>query len=91
MEKVIREFLDIENFTLIRSNSAKNKAYFRTYHDFLQTIKLPKAYIEILCNSKYTRHFYSDKEIKSIESKWSKRILEEKLPATVHQELLKLR
>ncbi len=91
MEKVIRKFLDIEDFNLIRSNSAKDKIYFRTYHDFLQTIKLPKAYIEILCNSKYTRHFYSEKEIKSIESKWYKRIPEVKLPMAVYQDLLRHR
>lgn len=69
-ESAIAQFIDKEDFRLIRSNVAKEKNYFQTYRDFILTLKLPESYVESMCNSEYTRHFYSDAEIESIRSDW---------------------
>ena len=88
-ENAIAEFLDLEAFKLIRSNVAQDKNYSRTYRDFVRTIKLPESYVEIMCGSEYTRHFYSGIEIESVLSKWQDKIHKKELPPTVHQELLR--
>ncbi len=87
-EKAIAEFLGWKNFRLITSNVARDKKYSETYSDFLRKIKLPKSYVEIMCNSAYTRHFYSDAEIEQIRSKWLKRARKEELPTAVYSALL---
>lgn len=69
-ENAIGQFLDIDNFKLVRINVSQNKNYASTYQDFVQNIRLPKSYIETMCNSKYMRHFYSDAEIERIRSRW---------------------
>ena len=88
-EKAIAEFLDIEDFRLIRANVGQDKDYARTYKDFLRTIRLPEAYVEIMCNSLFTRHFYSDAEIEAVRSKWRDRIEPWELPLAIHQELIR--
>lgn len=88
-EKAIAEFLDAEDFRLIRANVGQDKDYARTYKDFLRTIRLPESYVEIMCNSEYTRHFYSDVEIESVRSKWDNHISKTELPLAVYQELLR--
>lgn len=69
-ESAIAQFIDKEDFRLIRSNVAKEKNYFQAYRDFILTLKLPESYVESMCNSEYTKHFYSDAEIESIRSDW---------------------
>jgi hypothetical protein len=88
-EKAIAEFLDVEDFRLIRANVGQDKNYARTYRDFLRTIRLPKSYVELMCTSQYTRHFYSDAEIEAVRSEWRDRIETTELPPAVHQELFK--
>ena len=55
----------------------------------MRTIKLPESYVEIMCGSEYTRHFYSGIEIESVLSEWQDKIRKKELPPTVHQELLR--
>ena len=72
-EEVISDFLNLSDFKLIRSNVTQDKAYAETYQAFIQTIRLSEAYVEGMCNDKYTRHFYGDAEIEAIRSKWLRR------------------
>ncbi len=58
-EKAIAKFLGLDSFRIIRANVAQNKNYAKTYQDFIQMLKLPESYINTMCNSKYTKHFYS--------------------------------
>jgi len=73
-ERAISEFLGISDFKLTRSNIAKEKSYATMYADFTKKIELPESYVEIMCNSEYTRHFYTDAEIEAIRSKWRNRV-----------------
>ena len=88
-EKAIRGFLNIKDFKLIRANVGQDKDYGWTYRHFLQTVKLPKSYVEIMCNSKFTRHFYSDAEIEVIRSNWLDHSNSIDLPSIIRQELIR--
>lgn len=87
-EKAIEEFSGIENFRLVKKNVAKEKNYSDTYSDFMRNVRLPESYIDLMCNSEYTKHFYSNEEIELIRSKWYTKN-ENELPFRVKQILLK--
>jgi hypothetical protein len=88
-ESAIADFLGLDEFKLVRANVAREKKYAKMYQDFLRVVKLPKAYIEIMCSAEYTRHFYSDSEIESIRSKWHDHIEAIELPSNIRQELMR--
>lgn len=69
-EKAISEFLDITDFRLKRHNVARDKEYSETYKDFKQAISMPYSYVKQMCDSKYTKHFYSATEIEMMWSAW---------------------
>lgn len=71
--QAFKEFLNIDNFTLIKANIATDKDYHATYRRLLQTISLPDSYLDKMYSSKYVKHFYSDEEIKSFRAKWRKK------------------
>ena len=72
-EEVISDFLNLSDLKLVRANVAQDKAYAETYQAFIQAIRLPEAYVEALCNARYTRNFYTDTEIEDIRTKWLRR------------------
>ena len=69
-DKAFKKFLDIDKFTLAPSNISKNKSYSQIYRQFLETLVLPKHYIDKLYSSKYMNHFYSKEEIAAFRAKW---------------------
>jgi hypothetical protein len=70
-EKAIKLFLDLEQFTLRRRNTAERKNYSKLYRDFLKHIRFPKDYIDGMYESAYTQHFYTADEIQSFRKKWT--------------------
>ncbi|KGK91262.1 hypothetical protein DP73_04685 [Desulfosporosinus sp. HMP52] len=70
LEKVIGEFVGAENFKLINDNNGTNKWYGPVYKDFKYKVCFSEEYIDSLYNSKYMKHFYSDKEIKQFRTKY---------------------
>lgn len=71
-EKAIRDFLDFDNIHLKKSNVASSKQYASLYTSFQQKLTLPDEYLDMMCTSKYTRHFFSPDEIKTIKQRWGK-------------------
>ncbi|MCP4525595.1 MAG: hypothetical protein GY833_06775 [Aestuariibacter sp.] len=71
-EKVISEFLGLDNFELIRKNVAQDKTYAKTYREFKNALRLPEQLIEAMCNARYTRHFYSHTEIEAMRAKYER-------------------
>jgi len=69
-----KEFLGINNFTLVAANSADEKQYKATYKEFIETINLPNSYIDRMYESKYVSHFYDREEIELLRAKWSKSV-----------------
>lgn len=69
-ERAISEFLGLDHFKLNRDNTAQDKTYGDLYKKFVETSHLPKDYVDTMCNSKYTKHFYTETEIQQIRSRW---------------------
>lgn len=64
------EFLGLENFRLVKTNVAEEKAYAAAYKEFKQRIALSPAYLQRMVGSRYVQHFYSDAEIDAMCAKW---------------------
>jgi hypothetical protein len=67
-EKLIGEFLDLEDFSLIRTNVSASKDYGQTYKKF-KTMQLPQSYIDWMLGSRYAQHFYNN-ELNALRKKW---------------------
>lgn len=67
-----KEFMDIEDFSLISKNVAENKRYRDVYKKFIESIVFPKNYVEELLSHKYTKQFYSENEIAKLMKKWTR-------------------
>jgi hypothetical protein len=70
--RAFKEFLDIEDFSLIVENVSSEKIYADLYQKFIDNVILPDSYIDQLYNSKYMHHFYSNEEINALSKKWFK-------------------
>ena len=68
--KAMKDFLAIENFSIIKSNVGAEKQYATLYSDF-KTAPLPTAFLEKKYSTKYAKHFYTDDEIKKFYRKWA--------------------
>ena len=67
-----KEFLDIDDFTLIQANVANEKVYAPLYKEFKSKIHFPENYINQMYDSRYMRHFYSDEEINGFRKIWER-------------------
>jgi putative capsular polysaccharide synthesis protein len=66
-----KEFLNIDNLTLLNTNVGSQKIYAPLYRQVLDAIVLPESYVERIYASKYMRHFYSKAEILKFRARWS--------------------
>ncbi len=71
-QSAISEFLNLNNFSLSRSNITGQKNYSDQYKKFQNQIHFSQKYIDEMYNSNYTKHFYSEKEIFQFINKWKK-------------------
>jgi hypothetical protein len=69
---LIKKFLKIKDFEIIRYNIGERKSYSQIYETFQEKICLPESYLNNMLDSKFTKHFYSQKEIEGIRKKWQK-------------------
>lgn len=69
-ELAISEFLQIDDFHLLKKNIGEEKEYSSVYQNFKRSIKLPSDYVDLMMNSKFTRHFYTDSEIFEFQNRW---------------------
>jgi hypothetical protein len=68
--EAFKDFLGIEDFTLISANIGNEKTSAPLYRRFKNSVVLPESYVERMYDSKYMRHFYSDEEIARFRAKW---------------------
>lgn len=71
-EKAIKEFLDIESFTLKSVNVGTKRKYGKIYSEFLKTCKIKGELLERAYNVDYVKHFYTDDEIAQFYERWVK-------------------
>lgn len=70
-EKAIAAYSQRPHFKLLRDNVGADKNYGALYGEVLRTIKFPPAFVDYLCDSKYVRHFYSEKERSAQKERWT--------------------
>jgi hypothetical protein len=66
------EFLNVEQFKLVKANVASEKKYYEAYQQFAASVILPDTYLNQVYASKYAQHFYSAEEINAFKVKWNK-------------------
>jgi len=64
------EFMNIEKFDLKKKNTSDEQPYYDTYKMFLANVNLPIAYIDMMYESAYMKHFYSEDEIMQFRRRW---------------------
>jgi len=69
----MRDFLGLENFQLVESNTADDKDYADIYAAFRKQVALPEAYLDRMYASRVARHFYGPEEIAAFRRKWTPR------------------
>jgi len=67
----VRDFLGLETFELVPSNTAEDKSYADLYKAFRRQVRLPAAYLDRVYGFRMARHFYSPEELAAFRSKWS--------------------
>lgn len=70
-ETVMREFLGIKGFKVIRGNVGKDKDYGELYLTFRKQAVLPADFVRAMYCTDYARHFYAPEELESFASRWS--------------------
>ncbi len=69
--RAIADFLGLDAFELIRSNIASEKSYARQYAEFKERIRIPPDLLDLMYNSRFSRHFYSSEECEQFRARWS--------------------
>jgi hypothetical protein len=70
MTEAFREFLNLDNLTLVNQNIGSQKEYGDIYQLFKDSIRLPESYINRIYSTKFMQHFYSQAEIDRFRTKW---------------------
>jgi hypothetical protein len=64
-------FLGLENFVLQKSNASSAKEYAALYQTFLDTLRLPDAFVAKMHSTRYARHFYTPEELNASVARWT--------------------
>ncbi len=67
----IGEFLGLDEFELVPTNSATAKRYAALYSEFERRVTLPAGYLARMYDSRFARHFYTATEIEAFERRWT--------------------
>lgn len=69
-EPAFNEVLGLQSFRLQPANVSADKIYAPLYKAFQRQLNPPDAYLDLLYNSTFARHFYTDAEIQTFRSRW---------------------
>ena len=71
LEKVIGDFLEVENYKLVNTNTGKEKSYRYAYENYLEHVKIPRAFWEhYYSKNEYMDYFYTEAEKKMFFEHW---------------------
>ncbi len=70
MLELLNAFLGVSMPSFVNMNISMNKEYAELYERFKRQISLPKQYIERMLGSKYSKHFYSPRELDELADKY---------------------
>lgn len=75
LESELREFLEIDDFSIQHNNNSEEKNYTLTYRQAVNEIKLKQEYLDFYYkNNPRMKHFYTEKEIESFRKKWQRNV-----------------
>jgi hypothetical protein len=69
--RAISDFLQLDQFRLIRSNVSSHRSHARQYDEFKRRIRLPPWLLDEMYESKFARFFYTDQERAEFRRRWS--------------------
>jgi hypothetical protein len=69
--RAIADFLGLDEFEIVRSNLRSAQPEAEKYKEFKQMIRMPPALLDLMYDSKFARHFYSDEERDRFRIRWS--------------------
>lgn len=69
-QKILKEFLNLDIFSISRENEADKKTYSDSYRQFLINFTPPDWYLEKMYSSRYFEHFYGQDMRKEFVKKW---------------------
>ena len=72
LETGLKDFLSLEQMSMVNANVAKSKRYYEIYNEFKNKINFSPESLDRVYNSQFMKHFYTDEEIDSLRGKWSK-------------------
>ena len=68
------EFLGADVGHVVQRNEASDKVYADVYRRFMGLLKMPRQYLDRMYSSRYSRHFYTEREIAKFRSSWVQRL-----------------
>lgn len=69
-KKAFYEFLGISNFSLVYDNKGTKKWYADLYDQTQARIKIPAYYLDKIYSSRFSQHFYTEKELLNFKKRW---------------------
>ena len=76
LEKVIGNFLGVENYKSVNTNTGKEKSYRYAYENYLEHVKIPRVFWEhYYSKNEYMNYFYTDDEKKMFYERWKEYLL----------------
>ena len=81
--EAMSEFLNLDNFEVIRANVGEEKEYANLYKAFKE-LPLPAEYVEKMLSTRYARHFYTDEELQRFSNRWTGREKENDTGGSTH-------
>ena len=69
-EDAVHDFIGLSDFSIRRRNVGSQKWYADAYKA-AKTSTLPVSYVDRLCDTDFTRHFYTTEEIEQIYDRWT--------------------
>lgn len=73
LQPELSEYLGVPSFEINRVNDAADKWLGALYRSFTEEFKPSESYMEMLYESKYVKHFYSERDVAGFIRKWSKK------------------
>lgn len=67
--KAINQFLDLDDFSVLNSNTSEEKDHRELYNAF-KALPWPEEYVTRLYTSRFARNFYNASELESFKKKW---------------------
>jgi hypothetical protein len=70
-QRAIASYVQRPGFELMRDNVGADRATGSMYREVLRTIRFARGFVEHLCESEYTRRFYSEAERDHMLTRWA--------------------